>query len=87
MDEAKLVHNLNSKSELGHVKARNVFRKDFVLDEHGHQVAAWEELHEEIQEGVVLEGREQLHDPSAVRLGEDISLCANVRKLIFLVLD
>jgi hypothetical protein len=53
--EAKLVNSFYRKRNLGHVEARNVFGEDFVLDQHSHQVATWQELHEHVEEGVVLE--------------------------------
>jgi hypothetical protein len=73
VDEAKLVHSLNRKGDLGHVEASDVLGEDLVLDEHGHEIATGKELHEHVKEGVVLEGRVQLDDPRAVRLGEHVT--------------
>ena len=56
MNETKLVDCFYRKRDLGHVKARNVLGKDFVLDQHGHQVTTWQKLHKHVEERVVLEG-------------------------------
>ena len=86
MYEAKLVDSLNGQGELSHVKASDVLRENLVLDEHSHQITTWQELHEHVQEGVVLESRVELDDPRTVRLGEDITLGADVCKLVLLEL-
>lgn len=86
MYEAKLVDSLNGQSKLSHVKASDIFRENLILDEHSHQVTAGQELHEHVQEGVVLESGVELDDPRAVRLGENITLRADVSKLVLLEL-
>jgi hypothetical protein len=73
MYEAEFVYSFNSKRDLSHVEAGNVLSENLVLDEHCHQVATGQELHEHVEEGGVLEGGVQLDDPRAVRLGEDIT--------------
>ena len=55
MDEAQLVHSFQSQCDLGHVEPSDVFREDFVLDQHGHEITTWQELHEHVEEGRVLE--------------------------------
>jgi hypothetical protein len=81
--EAKLVHRFYRKRNLGHVEAGNVLGEDLVLDEHSHQITTWQELHEHVEEGVVLKGRVQLDNPRAVRLGEDITFRSDVSQLVF----
>jgi hypothetical protein len=66
VNETKLVDCFYRKRDLGHVEARNVLCEDLVLDEHGHQVTTRQELHQHVQEGVVLEGGVQLDDPRTV---------------------
>jgi hypothetical protein len=53
--EAKLVDSFNREGDLGHVETRDVLCKDFVLDEHSHQITTWQKLHEHVKEGIVLE--------------------------------
>lgn len=83
MNEAKFMYSFNRKYDFGHVKAGDVLCEDFVLDEHRHQITSRQELHEHIQEGVVLERSVQLDDPRAVRLCENITLGSHVSKLVF----
>lgn len=87
MNVAQLVYSLNGKRNLGHVEAGNVLREDLVLDQHRHQVAARQKLHEHVEEGRVLEGGVQLDHPGAVGLGQDVALRTNVCQLIFLKLN
>ena len=81
MDEAEFVDGLDREDALGHVEPRDVFGKSVVLDQHGHQVSAGEELHQEVQVVGVLERVVQLDDPRRVGLGEDVALGADVREL------
>jgi len=74
MYEAKLVHSFDRKHNLGHVEAGDVLCEDFVLDEHRHQVTSGQELHEHVEERVVLEGRVQLDHPWAVGFCKNIAL-------------
>lgn len=84
VDEAQLVDSLDGQDDLGDVEAGNVFGEDLVLDEHGHQVSTGKELHEHVEEVRVLEGCEELDDPRAVGLGQDVSLGAHVSELVLL---
>lgn len=84
--EAKLVNRLNGQSKLCHVKARNVFREDFILDEHCHQVTTRQELHEQVKKRAILERCVELDDPWTVRLGENVTFSTHVCKLVLLVL-
>ena len=86
MDEPKLVHGFNSQHNLSHVEPRDVFAKDLVLDEHCHQVATRQELHEHVEECRVLERSVQLDEPWALCVGENVALRADVGKLILFVL-
>lgn len=71
--ETKLVDSLYCKRDLGHVESCDILSKDFVLDQHSHQITTWQELHKHVKEGVVLEGRVQLDNPWTVGLGEDVT--------------
>lgn len=86
VNETKLVHGFYGQYNLCHIESCDVFGKDFVFDEHGHQVTSRQELHEHVQEGVVLERGVQLNDPRAVRFGEDVTFGSYVGKLVFLEL-
>jgi hypothetical protein len=86
MDEPKFVHGFNSQDDLGHVESRDVFAKDLVLDEHGHQVTTRQKLHEHVEECRVLERCVQLDKPRALCVGENVALSADVCELVFLVL-
>lgn len=86
MYEAKLVHGLNGQSKLSHVETSDILGEDFILDEHGHQITTGQELHQHVQESVVLKGSVKLDNPRAVRLGENVTLGADVGKLVLLEL-
>lgn len=68
MDEAELVDGLDGHDNLCHIKSSNVFREDFILDQHGHQVTTGKKLHQHVQERVILERGVKLDDPWTVRL-------------------
>lgn len=55
MNKAKLVDRFYGKCNLSHVEARNILSKYLILDEHSHQVATRQKLHEHVEEGIVLE--------------------------------
>lgn len=82
MNEAELVDGLKSKCNFSHVESGNVLGKDFILDEHSHQISTRQELHEHVEESRVLEGSVQLDQPRTVSVGEDITLGADVCELI-----
>jgi hypothetical protein len=86
MDEAELVDGFDCEHNLSHVESGDVFCEDFILDQHGHQITTRQELHEHVEESVVLEGSVQLDNPWAVGLGENITLRPDVSQLIFLEL-
>ena len=86
MDEAQLVYRLYGEDNFCHVEACDILGEDLILDEHGHQVTTGQELHEHVQEGVVLECGVQLDDPGAVRLGENVTFGAYVSQLVLLEL-
>jgi len=81
VNEAEVMDSLDGEDTLSHVEAGDILREGVVLDEHGHEITAWQELHDEVEVGAVLEGVEQLNDPWRVRLCEDITLSANVGEL------
>ena len=68
MDEAKFVHSFDSQRDLCHIESRNVFRKDLVFDQHGHEITTRQELHQHVQERRVLERCMQFHQPRTVRV-------------------
>jgi len=86
MYEAEFVHGLNSKRNLSHIEPRDILRKDFILDEHGHEIPARQELHKHVQERRVLERRVQLDQPRTICVCEDITLSSDVCQLVLLVL-
>lgn len=86
MDETELVDSFNGENNLRHIESCDVLRENLILDEHSHQVTTRQELHEHVQEGIVLEGGVQLDNPRAVRLGKDVTFGTYVGKLVFLEL-
>jgi hypothetical protein len=86
MDEAQLVHSLNGKNNFGHVEAGNILAEDLILDEHCHQITTGQELHKHVKESRVLERSVKLDEPGTLSVGENITLSADVSKLVFLVL-
>lgn len=66
MNEPELVHGFDRQDALGHVEPRHVFRERVVLDEHRHEVASGQKLHQEVQVVRVLERVVQLDDPRRV---------------------
>ena len=46
MDEAEIMYSFYSEHAFRNVESRNVLRECIVLDQHCHQVAAREELHD-----------------------------------------
>lgn len=84
MDKAQLVDGLDGENDLCNVEASDVLGKDLILNEHSHEIASWQELHQHVQEVLVLEGGVELDDPWAVRLGQNVTLSTNVGELILL---
>ena len=84
MNKTMLVHSFNGQDDLGDVKSRDRNGEDLVLDEHSHKISSWQELHQHVKFDVILECRVQLDDPWTVRLRQNITLCAYMRKLVFL---
>ena len=48
MDETQVMHGLYRENALGDVEPRHVLREGIVLDQHRHQVASGQELHDEV---------------------------------------
>jgi hypothetical protein len=86
MDEAQLVHSLNSKNNFCHVEPGDILAEDLILDEHCHQITTGQEFHEHVKEGGVLERSVKLDEPWTLSVGENVALSADVGKLVFLVL-
>lgn len=86
MYEAKLVDSFDRKCQFSHVKARDVLGEDLVFDEHCHKISTGQKLHQHVEESAVLKGSVQLDHPRTVRLGKNVTLRADVRQLILLVL-
>ena len=81
MNETKLVDGLNGEDTLRDVETSNVLRERIVLDEHRHEIASGQELHDEVEVCRILERVVELHYPWRVGLGEDVAFGAYVRKL------
>lgn len=84
VDKTEFVYSLDGKNNLCDVEARDILGEDFILDQHRHQIATRQELHEHVKEVGVLEGGIKLHNPGAVGLGQDISFGAHVSELVLL---
>ena len=63
MDEAKLVDRFDCKNTLCDVETGDVFGERVILDQHRHEIASRQELHDQIEVGRILEGVVELHDP------------------------
>lgn len=63
MNVSQIMYGFYGKDTLCHIKSSDIFGKDIVLHEHGHEVAARKELHDEIEVQRILEGIEQLDHP------------------------
>lgn len=81
MNEAKVVDSLDSENTLCNVETGDIFRECVVLDQHRHEIASRQELHDEVEVGGVLERVVQLHNPRGVGLGQNIAFRADVREL------
>jgi hypothetical protein len=81
VDETELMHGFDREDTLGHVEPGDVLGERVILDEHGHQVTAREELHDQVEICRILEGVEQLDDPCRVRLGQHITLGPDMSEL------
>lgn len=81
MNEAHFVNILNGENTFSNIEASDVLRESVVLDQHGHQVASWQELHNEIQELWILKRVVELNNPGRFRLGQHISLGFDVCQL------
>jgi hypothetical protein len=66
MDETELVDSFDGKRDLSHVESSDILGKDFVLDKHSHEIASGQELHEHVEERVVLKRSVQLDNPRTV---------------------
>ena len=86
MDETEFVHSFQSQRDLGHVETSDVLGEDFVFDQHGHEITTWQELHEHVEEGRVLERCVQLDKPRTVGICKDIAFGAHVSELVLLEL-
>lgn len=78
VNEAEFVNCFYRQCDFCHVESSDVFCEDLILDQHRHQVATWEEFHEHVEEGRILECRVQLHNPRTVRLCQNISFRADM---------
>jgi hypothetical protein len=56
MNEAELVNGLNGKNAFGDIESGHIFRERVVFDEHGHEIATREKLHNKIQILWILKG-------------------------------
>ena len=81
MYKTKTVYCFDGEHAFCDVEPRNILRERVIFNEHAHQIAAWQEFHDEIQVGRILERIKKLDNPGGVWLGEDISFRSNVRQL------
>lgn len=49
MNKSLLVDSIEGCHQLSHVESRDIFREDFILDEHGHQITTRQEFHQHIK--------------------------------------
>ena len=49
VNETKLMNSLDSKNTLRDVETSNVFGEGVVLDQHRHEIASRQELHDQIE--------------------------------------
>lgn len=54
------------------------------LDIHSHEIAPWQELHDQVEVTRILERKEKLDDPRRIGLCEDVSFGSHVSELILL---
>src|SRR6267154_1023593 len=85
MDEAELMDSVDGKYTFCNVEASDIFGEGVIFNEHGHEVAAMEELHDKIQRLCVLEGIKQLNHPMGVGLGQNIAFSTDVGQLQMLL--
>lgn len=82
MNETLLMNGFNCEHNLGHVEPRDGYRKDLILDKHGHEISPRQELHQHVEKCVVLKRRMQLHNPRIIGIGKNITLGTNMGQLI-----
>lgn len=81
MYETKLVDCVNGKCTFCNVEPRDILGECVIFNEHGHEVAAREKLHDEIQRLCILEGIKQLNHPRGVGFSQNIALRTDMRQL------
>jgi len=84
MNEAILMNRINGQNDLSDVEPCNILRENLILDEHGHKITSWQELHQHVQKVCVLEGCVELYNPRTVRLSQDITFCTDMCQLVLL---
>lgn len=63
MNESHLVDIFDGKNTLGNVKPGDIFRESVVFDQHRHQVAPGQKLHDQVEVLRILERVVQLDHP------------------------
>src|SRR5882757_3301573 len=79
------MNRVNGKYTFCNVEPRDILGECVIFNEHGHEVAAREELHDKIQCLCILEGIKQLNHPRGVGLGQNIALSTDMRQLQILL--
>ena len=74
VDEVVLVDGLQRHDGLRDVETGLFFRERIAAHEEGHHVATGQILHDQVEELVVLEGVEQLHNARVAHLSQQVAL-------------
>lgn len=84
VDKVDPVHRLNAEDGLGNVKPALVFGKDVFAHEQRHEIAAGQEVHDEVEILVVLETKFEVHNPVVLGFDEHFSFSLDVVHLILI---
>ena len=63
MDITKIVDRFDRNDTFGHVESGDIFGKNIIFHEHGHQIASREKFHDEVKIKGILKRIEQLYYP------------------------
>jgi hypothetical protein len=85
MDITKIVNRFNRNNTFGHVESGDIFRKNIVFHEHGHQISSGEKFHDEVKIKRILKRVEQLYYPWGSGFSQNITLSPDVRQLHVLI--
>jgi hypothetical protein len=82
MDVVNLVDSFDRKNRLSDVKAALVFCENIFSNQKGHEISAWQEVHDEIEVLFVLEGVLKVDNPRVLGLHENFALGFDVGHLV-----